>query len=310
MRAMVFTKPSTVELQDVPVPEPATDELLVKVGAVGICGSELHGIRSVGFRRPPLIMGHEFAGVTDGGQRVVVNPLLSCGDCDQCLRGLDHLCRNRAILGIQRPGAFAEYVSVPRRALHGLHPEISFDTATLIEPLANAVHAFNLAGAPEGGRVAVIGAGAIGLVSLLVAALHSDDVHVCDLAEDRLQMAERLGAGATGPTLEGEFDIIIDAVGAVETRSLSVDHLRPGGCAVWVGLLSSEATIDAHMVVRDEKRVVGSYCYTRSEFEQAVALADRVQLDWTTTFPLQDGVGIFTELMNGRHDVIKAVLHP
>lgn len=310
MRAMVFTKPSTVELQDVPVPVPAANEILVKVEAVGICGSELHGIRSAGFRKPPLIMGHEFAGTTASGERVVVNPLLSCGQCDQCLRGREHLCRQRAILGIQRPGAFAEYVSVPDRALHALHPEMSFDTATLVEPLANAVHAFRLAQAPDGARVAVIGAGTIGLVSLLVALAHTDDVTVCDIAEGRLEMAAQLGASATGTTLEGEFDAIIDAVGAADTHRLSVERLRPGGCAVWVGLLSSDSPVDAQMIVRDEKQLIGSYCYTPSEFEQALELADSVRLDWTTTFALQEGVGVFTELMNGRHDVIKAVLHP
>src|SRR5215213_4965242 len=100
MRALVFTKPGTVELLDAPDPEPAAGEVLVKVRAVGICGSELHGIRSAGFRRPPLIMGHEFAGSTADGRRVTVNPLLSCGVCDLCLMGRDHLCRERAILGI------------------------------------------------------------------------------------------------------------------------------------------------------------------------------------------------------------------
>jgi threonine dehydrogenase-like Zn-dependent dehydrogenase len=310
MRAMVFTNPSTVELQNVPEPEPTDGEILLSVAAVGICGSELHGVRSPGFRQPPLIMGHEFAGTTPSGERMVVNPLLSCGECDQCLRGSEHLCRRRQILGIHRPGAFAEYVSVPSRALHRMPAGMSFETAALIEPLANALHALGLAGAPEGARVAVIGVGTIGLVSLLVARSHTDDVTVCDLSEDRLEVAERLGASATTSTLEGEFDVIVDAVGSGATRRLSVELLRPGGAAVWVGLLNAGASLDGQAMVRDEKRVYGSYCYTPAEFEEAIELAERVPLDWATSFQLDEGVGVFTELMNGRQDVVKALLHP
>jgi len=310
MRAMVFTKPGTVELQEVPVPEPDDGELLIAVGAVGICGSELHGIRSADFRRPPLIMGHEFAGTTAAGDRVVVNPLLSCGNCDQCVHGREHLCRHRQIVGIQRPGAFAEYVSVPEGAVRQLPAEMSFETAALIEPLANAVHALNLAQPREGARIAIIGAGTIGLVSLLVACTRSDDVTICDLADSRLAVAGQLGATATGPTLEGEFDVIVDAVGADETRRLSMERLRAGGTAVWVGLLGRETSIDGQILIRDEKQILGSYCYTQSEFKEAVDLADRVQLDWATSFELDEGVQVFTELMNGRQDVVKALLHP
>ncbi|WP_326642706.1 alcohol dehydrogenase catalytic domain-containing protein [Streptosporangium sp. NBC_01755] len=310
MRALVFTKPSTVELLDVQDPPPVDGEVLVKVRAVGICGSELHGIRDSGFRRPPLIMGHEFAGTTPDGRRVTVNPLLSCGACDLCLMGRDHLCRERAILGIHRPGAFAEYVSVPEKALHPLAPSMSFETAAVIEPLANGVHALNLARPAEGARVAVLGAGTIGLVSMLVARRFSDQVVVCDLSRERLEVAGRLGATAVTTSLQGEFDIVVDAVGAAATHRMSVQHLRPGGTAVWVGLLSSDAAFDGQKIVREEKHVVGSYCYTAAEFAQAVKLAEEVALDWTSCFDLADGAAIFGELMTGRQDVVKALLRP
>ncbi|WP_155053947.1 alcohol dehydrogenase catalytic domain-containing protein [Streptomyces blattellae] len=310
MRALVFTKPSTVELLHVADPVPAPGETLVRVCAVGICGSELHGISSSDFRRPPLVMGHEFSGTTEDGRRVTANPLLSCGTCDLCTIGQDHLCRNRSIIGIHRAGAFAEYVAVPSAALHTLPDSMSFDTAALIEPLANAVHALNLAAPPPGARIAVLGAGTIGLMALLVARQYSTDVSVCDLAEDRLDVAVRLGAANTGPDLEGEFDVVIDAVGAAATHALSVLRLRPGGSAVWIGLLSGDAAFDGQHIVREEKRVIGSYCYTSAEFTHAVKLARDVPLDWATPFPLDDGVSIFTELMHGRHDVVKALLHP
>jgi len=310
MRALVFTRPNRVELREVPEPEPGPGEVLVEVAAVGICGSELHGIRSSEFRRPPLIMGHELAGTTADGRRVTANPLLSCGTCDMCAAGKDQLCRTRAILGIHRPGAFADYVAVPEHALHPLPDAMSFETAAMIEPLANAVHALNLATPRPGARIAVLGAGTIGLMALLVAHRFTDQVTVCDLAADRLETARRLGASSAGPTLEGEFDIVVDAVGAAATHELSVTRLRPGGTAVWIGLLSSDAGFDGQQIVREEKSVVGSYCYTSANFADAVKLAAEVPLDWATAFPLDQGDVIFTELMQGRHDVIKALLRP
>jgi alcohol dehydrogenase len=310
MRALVFTRPGAVELLDVAEPQPADGEVLVRVAAVGICGSELHGIRSSNFRTPPLIMGHEFAGTLPDGGRVVVNPLLSCGTCDMCVAGRDHLCRHRSILGIHRAGAFAEWVAVPQRALHPLPPQISFETAALIEPLANAVHALNIGAPPADCRVAIIGAGTIGLVSLLVARQYTDRIVVCDTAADRLAFALRLGAAEVTDRLSGEFDLVVDAVGAPATHRDSVDRLRPGGTAVWVGLLSSDPGFDGQILVREEKRVLGSYCYTDREFGRAVELAEVVPLDWGSPFGLEDGQRIFRELMDGRHDIIKAVLRP
>lgn len=309
MRALVFTKPSTVELQDLDEPSPAPGEVAIRVVASGICGSELHGVRHTDFRKPPLVMGHELAGTTPDGRRVTVNPLLSCDSCDQCLRGDEHLCRNRAILGIHRPGAFAETVVVPEAAVYEIPDTMSFETAAMVEPLANAVHAVRLA-RPEGNpRIAVIGAGTIGLVTLLVALEHSDQVTISDLDEGRLAIASRLGGRAV-TELTGEFDIVIDAVGAEQTHKISVDVLRPGGVAVWIGLLSTQAGFDGQEIVRSEKRVLGSYCYRRADFAEALEIAGRVPLDWTTTFPFESGAEIFGELLEGRRDVIKALLQP
>jgi alcohol dehydrogenase len=310
MRALVYTRPGAVELLDVEEPDPADGEVVVEVEAVGICGSELHGIRSDDFRRPPLIMGHEFVGTLSDGRRVAVNPLISCGACDRCADGKQQVCRRREILGIHRPGAFADRVAVPRAAVHELPPEMSFTTAALIEPLANGIHALNTVTPPAGARIAVLGAGSIGLVSLLVALQFSDDVVVTDLAPSRLEVAESLGARSVDTRLHGEFDVIVDAVGAPETHGISVQHLRPGGTAVWIGLLSSDPGFDGQDVVREEKRIVGSYCYTDAEFEQSVRLAEKVPLEWATSFDLADGARIFTDLMSGRQDVIKALLHP
>jgi alcohol dehydrogenase len=310
MRAMVYTEPNVVEMLDVGSPAADVGEVLIDVANVGICGSELHGIGNAEFRVPPLIMGHEFAGTTPDGRRVVVNPVLSCGHCDHCLAGRDHLCRSRRIIGIHRPGAFAEAVSAPTSAVHEIPTAMSFETAAMVEPLANAVHAFTLAEVEEGARIGVIGAGPIGLVCALVALEHSDAVTVVDLSEERLAAALDLGARAVSPRLTGEFDLVIDAVGAAPTHRDSVERLRRGGTAVWVGLLSDEAGFDAQDIVREEKGVIGSYCYTAADFLVALELAQKIPADWVKSYPLEQGVEVFNGLMAGRTDIVKAQLVP
>ncbi len=310
MKALVFTGPGVVELQDVAEPVAGEGEVEITVVASGICGSELHGIAHTEFRKPPLVMGHEFSGTTADGRRVTVNPLLSCGTCAACERGDEQLCESRAIIGIDAPGAFAERVVVPERAVRELPEGLSFTDAALVEPLANGVHAVSLAQLRPGSRVAVIGAGTIGLACLLVALEHTADVTVTDLAPERLELAARLGAAHTATALEGRYDAIIDAVGAEATHHASVEYLRPGGTAVWIGLLSPNAGFDGQEIVRAEKRVVGSYCYTPRDFDAALDLATRVPLDWATTYPLVEGAEVFTRLMSGVTDTTKALLMP
>lgn len=310
MKALVFTAPSVVELQDIAEPVIGPDEVLVHVAAAGICGSELHGVKRPGLRKPPLAMGHEFAGVTGSGTRVVVNPILSCGRCARCVAGDRHLCRDRMIIGVHRPGAFAERVGVPASAVHPIPDSLPFQTASVIEPAANAIHAWALAGRPAGARVGVIGAGAIGLLCALVAAGGgAESVAVADISEARRVVAASVGAIA-GTELRGEFDVVFDAVGSVATRRQSMDRLRPGGVAVWLGLEDNDSGFDAAALVRAEKSVMGSFAYTDEEFAEAMRLVAGWRLDWVRSFPLEEGATVFTELMNGRSEPVKALLCP
>jgi threonine dehydrogenase-like Zn-dependent dehydrogenase len=320
VKALVFTAPGTVELLDVPEPDPAPGEVMVEVRAAGICGSELHGARRPGFRQPPLIMGHEFAGIGAGGEPVVVNPILSCGRCPECRRGLRHVCRERQIIGVHRAGGFAERVAVPASALRPLPAGLPWEAAALIEPAANAVHAWNQAlgavggkGAvgAEGPRVAVIGCGAIGLLCAATALSGgAARVEVTDLSPARLAAAQRLGAEAAGPGLSGEYDVVIDAVGSAATRAASVAHQRPGGVAVWLGLAGEEAGFDGNELIRSEKRVLGSFAYRDEEFAQAMARIGDWDLNWAAAYPLAAAAEVFTGLMNGGLDPLKALLRP
>ncbi|MGA7836307.1 MAG: alcohol dehydrogenase catalytic domain-containing protein [Acidimicrobiales bacterium] len=311
MKALVFTDLGVVEVKDVDEAVTSEGEAIVHVARAGICGSELHGIKHPSFRVPPLIMGHEFVGTTDDGRRVAVNPLISCGTCELCRRGETQLCRTRVLLGAHKAGGFAERVAAPRVLLHDLPSGLDWDSAGLIEPLANAVHAWNLAGAPAGARVGVIGCGAIGLACLQVARHGGASFVACaDLADDRRSVAASLGADLVAASLEEEFDVIFDAVGTSGTRSASLEHLIPGGTTVWLGLATPDTGFDAAAAVRFEKTIRGSFAYTDDEFVAAIALAPHLDLTWSTTYPLAEGAEIFTALMNGQSTPIKALLQP
>lgn len=307
----MFTGPGVLELQDVAEPEVAEGDVLVQVRSVGICGSELHGARHPGFRKPPLIMGHEFAGTSAAGDRVVINPMLSCGHCELCRGGLRQVCRERQIIGVHRAGGFAERVAVPGSTLRPVPDWLSWDAAAMVEPAANAVHAWNRSGAGPGARVAVLGCGAIGLLCLLTALDGgAASVDVTDLDPGLLAQARRLGAAAAGSGLTGDYDVIIDAVGTPLTRAQSVQHQRPGGTAVWLGLAQDSPGFDGNALIRSEKRVLGSFAYSDEEFARATELLRNWDLSWTSHYPLTDGAEIFTGLMNGGLDPVKALLLP
>jgi threonine dehydrogenase-like Zn-dependent dehydrogenase len=311
MKALVFTDLGVVKIQEVPDVAAGEGEAVVIVDRAGICGSELHGISTPGFRVPPLIMGHEFVGHTSDGRRVAVNPLTSCGECDLCALGKPQLCRSRSLLGIHKSGGFAERVVVPEGSIHELPVDLEFDRAALIEPLANAVHAWNLAGAPKGLRVGVLGCGPIGLACVEMARYGgAANVTATDLSETRRIVAEKVGADVVGETLEGEFDVIFDAVGSAATHQSSVDHLISGGTTVWLGLASPNPGFDAMSIVRLEKNIRGSFAYSDKEFAKAIDIAPNLDLSWSTTYPLDQGVEIFTALMNGETTPIKALLQP
>jgi threonine dehydrogenase-like Zn-dependent dehydrogenase len=311
MKALVFTDLGVVKIQDVPDVVAGEGEAVIVVDRAGICGSELHGISTPGFRVPPLIMGHEFVGHTSDGRRVAINPLTSCGKCDLCALGKTQLCRSRSLLGIHKAGGFAERVVVPEGSIHELPDDLDFDRAALIEPLANAVHAWNLAGSPKGLRVGVLGCGPIGLACIEMARYSgAANVTATDLSEGRRIVAEKVGADVVGEALEGEFDVIFDAVGTAATHQSSVEHLISGGTTVWLGLSSPNPGFDAMSIVRLEKSVRGSFAYTDREFVTAIDIAPSLDLSWSTTYPLDEGVEIFTSLMNGETTPIKALLRP
>lgn len=326
MQALVWRGPRQLAAEECPIPEPGRGEVRVRVMAVGICGSELSGYLGLSsLRIPPLVMGHEFSGVIDAvtpesswvqGTRVVVNPLISCGDCSACRDGRANLCPARQLIGAHRPGAFAEAVIVPDSACLPLPAGTDFVAASLVEPLACAVRAVGLLASPAHDRAAslrVLGAGPIGLLSAMVARRAGFKVTIHDPNRTRASVATEWGLSAPSAK-PAKAQAVIDAVGLEETRRSAVSLLEPGGTAVFVGLHESSASFDGNELVREEKAVRGCFAYSPKDFSQALELLTSGLLPdhrrWISERPLTAGKDSFEELTAENPTAVKVVLRP
>ena len=337
MRALYYPAFDSLDVRELPVPKAPPGEVLLRVAACGLCGSELETFKTHNPRRtPPLVMGHEFCGTVEDtgskedqgwiGRRVVSNSVISCGVCPRCRRGDSHLCDRRQIFGMHRPGAFAEFVSVPTQALIPWPEDLPAQAACLAEPLANGVHVVNLIRHLHVRRALVIGAGPIGLMcqQALQVLLDGAEVITCDLSPGRLEVAARLGAARTicsGQTdviagvmdfTNGEgMDLVVDAAGAAATKRLSLAALRPGGATVWIGLHDNRMEIDTYEITLPEKQVFGTYAAKIDELREAVDLMARKKVDvtsWTDVVPLDQSVEVFHRMLRPGDRDIKAVV--
>jgi len=325
-----------MSLDQVPDPIPGPGEVLIRVDTAGICGSELSGyLGQNSLRQPPLIMGHEFCGTIERtagaqfgqGARVVVNPLISCGECRFCRSGLANLCPTRAIVGAHRPGAFAELVVVPERSCHLISPGLDPALAAVTEPLACGLRAVEVARIAPGESVLVLGCGMIGLCVLIAAKQAGAAIRgVTDTHAERLGVAGQWGAthrfgpgddpvAALRRLTEGfGVDVAVDAVGLAETRRAAVASVRPGGRVVLVGLHEAESAFQANDIVRNEIHIAGSYAYRPETFAGAVHLLEQRVIaregGWLETRALDAGPKAFEDLLGARVSSAKISLAP
>jgi len=314
-----------------PTPHVDDGDVLVRVKACGICGSDVHGYDgSTGRRVPPIVMGHEASGVVERvgravsgvrtGDRVTFDSTVSCGDCASCRRGEVNLCDRRMVLGVscadyRRHGAFAEYVSVPSRIVYALPDAVPFEHAALIEPLSVAVHAVGRKPPRPQDAVVVIGCGVIGLLVIQVLrARGCRSVTAVDIDEGRLAMAGRFGA--TRGTLESSapaFDLAIEAVGRPETVAAAIRCVRKGGAVTLVGNVTPRVDLPLQDVVTREISLFGS-CASSGEYAQAIELMAGGAVDVGTlisaTAPLEDGPAWFDRLYRREPGLVKVVLRP
>ena len=344
MLALLLTAPSQLELTDFPDPTPGAGEVLVRVRACGICGSDLHGWDgSTGRRRPPLIMGHEAAGEVAAvgprvtrwrpGDRVTFDSTIYCGECAYCRAGRVNLCENRRVFGVapaeyKQHGAFAEYVAVPERILYRLPDRLPFEQAAMIEPVAIAVHAVQRVKIAPADTAVVVGSGMIGL--LVIQALRwagAARIIAVDLEEKRLALARELGAtdtlksgvddvAARVARLTGgrDADVAFEVVGLTPTLNLALQVVRRGGAVVLVGNLAPQAEFPLQTVVTRELNVLGS-CASAGEYPLCLDLIARgvirVEPMISAVAPLREGAAWFRRLSaKDGGQFLKVILQP
>lgn len=339
MKALVYEGPWQMPVREIPAPEPAAGEVIVSVKATGVCGSDVHGFTgSTGRRIAPMVMGHEFSGeitaVGDGvtahkaGDRVVVQPIITCGQCANCLAGMPNICTNRRGLGMMTTnGSNADAVAVPEQLLYDLPAEVPWEQGALIEPLSVAMHAANMSPIRLMDTVVILGAGTIGLLTLLACRLKgAGAVIVSDLSAHRLDVARKLGAtAAVNPAKEdlGEIvrkfagpagaPIVIEAVGITATAKQSLELVKAGGHVTWIGNAAPTIEIGMQQIVTREITVRGVYAFN-VEFGRAIEAIRSGRVDVTPVIeqvkPLEAGPQVFHDLAKGTLDAIKVVLTP
>ena len=326
MRALVYTSPKNVSMEDVSR-IPAVDSAIeIAVVAAGICGSDMSGFLGHSRRRlAPLVLGHELIGRRADGARVVANPLVSCGRCTACLSGAQNLCPTWRLLGMDRtPGCFAEFVSVPESQVFAIPDSLSDQSAVLTEPLANIVHLFRLAAPQPFFRMGIVGAGTMGALALQTALrLGVSQILVQDVSELRLDVMRTMGATLAvnvgledGPGKAREFaghglDLVLDASGIGAARQAAFDLCRPGGQVVLLGMGHERSEIDFVTSIRKEHRVMMSFAYTPGDFERSLALLTAGEIDlspWTREMPLEEGQKAFDTMTNAPGATLKMLL--
>lgn len=333
MHALVYSQPNQVQLLERPYPLGEDGEVVLRIDAVGICGSDMHAYHGHDPRRNPgLVLGHEYAGtvvesrsaVVKVGQRVTGNPLITCGVCDYCVQGRNNLCSNRTMVGMTRPGAFAQYMSTPAACLIDLPQRLGQTAAALTEPGATALHAINLSQRamlrplPEQ-RTLVIGGGAIGLLAALL--LRSYGARTVDLSEPNALRRASARRAAQCEVIDpmsqqipdSHYDFVIDAVGSKITRTSAFSAVKPGGVIMHIGLQDWSSEIDMRKLTLAEITLLGTYTYSTADLRATVRAIDEGafgDLAWVEERPLADGARAFDDLDKGRSAAAKIVLLP
>lgn len=333
-----------MRLEELPDPIPGDREVLLKVRACSICGSDVLGYRGISkMRVPPLIMGHEFSGEVVGlgpnvktayvGERAAVVPNLPCGTCRNCRNGFPNLCtaESRRIMGVTMPhgnrqGAMAEYICVPESSLLPFGSEISYEEASLMEPFAVSLHAVKHLGDITGKTVLVFGAGPMGLLAMACAKIQgAKNIVVTDLMENRLYLAKQMGATHICPGSDGLVELLaeltdgngadasVDCVGISDTVNQQVSLVKPGGKIVLIGMGSGSIEFALKEAICRETQVLGSYTYT-TEMSECMELLKAGKVDLkpliTKVVSLQEAPLAFQNLVSKNTHNIKIVVDP
>jgi L-iditol 2-dehydrogenase len=343
MKALVLEAYNQLVYKEVPEPEPGPNDVLIRVKACGICGSDVHGMDgSTGRRIPPLIMGHEAAGIIAGvgskvagfhpGERVAIDSTVYCGACFYCRRGAINLCDKRRVLGVacdeyRQNGAFAEYVVVPQHILYPIPEEVSFEHAAMVEPCAIALHAVGRASLAANATVLVVGAGTIGLLVVQVLqASGCGKIIAMDIEPEKLDLARKMGADVLLNSHKTEVlskiekltghrgvDVVIDAVGIASSVETALYSVRKGGAVTMIGNLSPTVKLPLQRLVACEITIYGS-CTSQGDYPTGLDMMDRGIIDVQTLISavgeLAEGAAWFQRLYQKEQKLLKVILVP
>lgn len=343
LKALVLKSYKNLEVDELPIPEIGPQDVRIRVHACGICGSDIHGYDgSSGRRIPPIVMGHEAAGVIEEigeavtqfkvGDSVTFDSTVSCGACHFCHMGAINLCDNRRVLGVscgeyRQNGAFAEYVAVPERILYRLPDGFPHEQAAMIEAVSVAVHAVNRTPLKLGASAMVVGSGMIGLLAIQAVKLAgASTIIAVDLDAGRLDLARELGATHTAladksdiPTVARELtegrgvDAAFEVVGATPTIQTAIESTRKGGSVTLVGNLAPSIDLPLQSVVTRELSIYGS-CASSGEYPECIKLLEsgaiRVDPLITARANLEEGADWFHRLYNGEPGAMKVIIEP
>ncbi|MFK7854173.1 MAG: alcohol dehydrogenase catalytic domain-containing protein [Granulosicoccus sp.] len=330
MKALVYTGTQSLDFRDAPMPELQASETLVRIEASGICGSDMHAWHGHDARRiPPMILGHELAGRIEGGprdgDRVAINPLISCGNCRDCRAGLPNLCASRDLLGLGRAGGYAEHIAAPTANLFSIPDKLDAIHASLMEPTAVSLHAIHLAervlGRPISEcRTLVIGGGAIGaLAALLLEQKGARQISIAETSSFRRESLKSMCSADVYDPLgnklpeANQFELVIDAVGSGATRRSASEMVRTGGVISHIGLQDNKEGLDTRRLTLQEITFIGNYTYNQTDLQAALDLLEDGAigtLDWVETRPLSEGAQAFNDIHEAKTSAPKIVLIP
>ena len=334
MKALVFTGREKIEYKEYDSPIKKNGESIIKVSASGICGSDMHAYHGKDNRRiPPLVLGHEISGIIhegkDIGNKVIVNPLISCGDCEFCNSNLEHLCGDRVLIGMNKPivreGGLAEYVSVPDKNINKLPDNLDIFKAAITEPTAVSLHAVelgekNLKISIDKAKILIIGGGAIGLLCALILEKIKKNklTTLIEINDNRLKVCQNsLNSNVIKPNSSNlklsSFDFVIDAVGSEKTRNTAINLAKPGSTIVHAGLTQGSGDFDFRKTTLQEITFIGTYCYTFNDFNNTIKLLNNNllgELEWIEFRELKNGSEAFKQIHDGTCAAPKIILLP
>jgi threonine dehydrogenase-like Zn-dependent dehydrogenase len=337
MKAAVYRARSDIRVEERSLPEPPPGWVRIAVSSAGICGSDLHTFDSAFGDPAGMQPGHEMAGVVDAvghgcsidtGSHVAVEPLVACGDCGYCHAGKTNLCRTIAFIGFDHPGGLAEYVLAPEHALHELPPDLNPSAAALAEPMAVCVRGTHIAQIGRGDRVAIVGAGTIGLLSILTAReAGASEVFIAARHPHQQELALSLGAdaafGSSAQLIDeagdDHIDVVLETVGGeADTLAESVTIARRGGRISVLGLFTGSVDLPGPAFFFKELTVAASNCYSRErgvgDFAQGTQLAavhaERIEPIVTHTFTLDRVAEAFDVAGNKSTGAVKVHIRP